>query len=72
MKRIAATALWFYAGWFAGAFVAFVAGLSPVVGPVVAIAAAAVVATDPRGLIWGRSASGRRLLNTAPRAQNPA
>ena len=57
MKRIAATALWFYAGWFAGSFAAFAFGLSPALGPIIATAAAAIVAVDPRSLIWTRPAT---------------
>jgi hypothetical protein len=51
-KRIAATILWFFTGWFVGAFVAFVAGLTPVLAPMLGTAAAAFVAGDPRHMIW--------------------
>ena len=51
-KRIAAAILWFYAGWVVGAMFAFVTGLPPVLAPILATAAAAVVAGDPRRLIW--------------------
>lgn len=51
-KRAAAAILWFYTGWFVGAFVAFAAGLSPVLAPVLGFAAAALVAGDPRRMIW--------------------
>ena len=50
-KRIAAAALWFYAGWFVGAFFAFATGLSPALAPIVATAAAAILAGDPRRII---------------------
>jgi hypothetical protein len=53
-KRAAAAILWFYTGWFVGAFVAFAAGLPPVLGPILAIAAAAIFAGDPRRMIWTR------------------
>jgi hypothetical protein len=53
-KRAAATILWFYTGWFVGAFVAFAAGLSPALGPILGISAAAFVGIDPRGMIWAR------------------
>src|SRR5256885_8380265 len=62
MKRIAATALWFYAGLTAGSFAALVLGLSPALGPIIATAAAAIVAVDPRSLIWNRPAT----QNVAP------
>lgn len=53
-KRFAAAVLWFYTGWFVGAFVAYAAGLSPLLGPILGTAAAALVAGDPRHLIWTR------------------
>ena len=52
MKRIAAAVLWFYAGWVAGAMLAFVLGISVVLAPIVAVTAAGLVAGDPRRLIW--------------------
>lgn len=54
-KRAAATVLWFYTGWFVGAIVAFATGLSPVLGPVLGTAAAAIIAVDPRHMIWSQS-----------------
>jgi hypothetical protein len=53
-KRAAAAILWFYAGWFVGASAAFATGLSPVLAPVLATAAAAIFAGDPRRMIWAR------------------
>lgn len=58
-KRIAATVLWFYAGWFAGSALAFMAGLTPALGPIVAIVGAGIVAADPRHRIWVRRAVSR-------------
>lgn len=59
MKRLVALALWFYAGWTMGALIDFVAGsygvtVGPALAPILATAAAALVAGDPRGLIWDR------------------
>ncbi len=55
-KRLLATFLWFYAGWYAGAMVAWFLGIHAVLGPILGMAAAALVAFDPRGVIWsGRS-----------------
>ena len=51
-KRLASALLWFYAGWTFGSFAAFVFGGSELVGPVVGAAAAAIIAGDPRHLIW--------------------
>ncbi|HEU4672418.1 MAG TPA: hypothetical protein VFS32_05910 [Candidatus Limnocylindrales bacterium] len=51
-KRILATILWFYAGWYAGAMIAHLLVLSPALGPIVGTAAAAIIGGDPRGIIW--------------------
>lgn len=53
-KRILATFLWFYAGWYAGAVIAYFVGVSPMLGPILGVAAAALVAGDPRKIIWTR------------------
>jgi hypothetical protein len=64
-KRITAAILWFYAGWFAGAATAFVLGLTPALGPILGTAAAAIVAGDPRHIIWSRAATSNRGLEPA-------
>lgn len=56
-KRALAALLWFYAAWYAGAMVADVLGLSPALGPILGVAAAAIVAGDPRRVIWSRTAA---------------
>lgn len=68
-KRAAAAILWFYTGWFVGAFVAFVTGLPPAAGPILGIAAALVVAGDPRHVIWVRRpvSNGRAMLPSTQR-----
>ena len=53
-KRAAATLLWFYTAWYAGAMIASFMGLPEVLGPILGGAAGAIVAIDPRGLIWKR------------------
>jgi hypothetical protein len=53
-KRVAATLLWFYSMWYAGAMIATLFGLSPALGPILGTAAAAIVGGDPRNLIWSR------------------
>jgi hypothetical protein len=70
-KRITAAILWFYAGWFAGAVLAFAIGLSPLLAPILAVAASAIIAGDPRQMIWSRQATpaGRR---AAPQVHSPA
>jgi hypothetical protein len=69
-KRAAAAILWFYTGWFVGASVAFLTGLSPVLGPILGTAAAAIVAVDPRQLIWARPSLGT--ITPTRQVQNPA
>ena len=64
-KRVLAGLLWFYAMWYAGAMVAQVFGLSPALGPILGFASAAIIAGDPRHLIWSRS-------STAPATPTPA
>ena len=54
LKRSLAVLLWFYAGWYAGAMVAFHLGLLPILGPILGTAAAAIMALDPRRIIWTR------------------
>jgi hypothetical protein len=56
-KRILATFLWFFAGWYAGAVIAFALGVSPILGPILGVAAAGLIAGDPRGIIWSNRAS---------------
>jgi hypothetical protein len=51
-KRILATFLWFYAGWYGGAMLAEFLGLSPLLGPIIGTAAASLFAGDPRRIIW--------------------
>ena len=51
-KRVAAAFLWFYTGWYAGAFLAELLGVSPVIGPIVRAAAAGFFVGDPLRIIW--------------------
>ena len=53
-KRILAAILWFYTGWYAGAMAADLLGISPLLGPMLGATAAALIAGDPRRLIWKR------------------
>ena len=55
-KRVLAAILWFYTGWYAGAILASVLGISPVLGPIIGAAAASLVVGDPRRLIWATRA----------------
>jgi hypothetical protein len=54
-KRIVAGTLWFFAGWYLGAFVAEFLGLSPLLGPVWGTSVAALIMWDPRRVIWATS-----------------
>ena len=51
-KRVLAALLWFYAGWYGGALLADFLGVSLLLGPIIGAAVAALVAGDPRHLIW--------------------
>jgi hypothetical protein len=51
-KRILAAMLWFYAGWYAGAMLADMFGVSPLLGPIIGAAAAGLIVGDPRRIIW--------------------
>jgi hypothetical protein len=51
-KRIIAALLWFYAGWYAGALIADFLHVSPLIGPFLGAVAAALIAGDPRRIIW--------------------
>ena len=55
-KRVVAAFLWFYTGWYAGAMIASLFGISPVVGPIIGVAAAGLVVVDPRRMFWARPA----------------
>jgi hypothetical protein len=57
-KRVLAALLWFYTGWYAGALIADMIGVSPLLGPLIGAAAAGLIAGDPRRIIWtARSAT---------------
>ena len=57
-KRIAAAFLWFYTGWYGGAIIADFIGVSPLLGPILGAALAALIVGDPRRIIWSaRTAS---------------
>ena len=55
-KRVVAAFLWFYTGWYAGAMIAAVLGVNPVIGPIVGAAAAGFFVGDPLRIIWTRPA----------------
>ena len=51
-KRALATVLWFLTAWMFGAMTATIFGLSMALAPILGVATAAIVARDPRHLIW--------------------
>ena len=72
-KRVAASLLWFYSMWYAGAMIATVFGLSPALGPILGTAAAAIVGGDPRHIIWSRTGTSiAPAVAPAFQAVNPA
>ncbi len=60
-KRIAAALLWFFAGWYAWAFIASVGDLTPLWGPVLGATLAAFIAGDPMHRIWTPRVSTKRI-----------
>jgi hypothetical protein len=71
-KRALSAVLWFYTGWYAGAMIAHTLGLSIALGPIVGVAAAALIAGDPRGIIWPRSAVATDTKATVDLSPKPA
>jgi hypothetical protein len=65
-KRVFAALLWFYAWWYAGAVIASIVGVSPLLGPIVGAAAAAIFVGDPRRIIWTAKASRPASLDQQP------
>ena len=60
-KRVLAAILWFYSGWYAGAMLADLVGVSALLGPIIGAAAAGLIVGDPRRIIWtarGSTATG--------------
>ena len=69
-KRVAAAVLWLLAGWTAGSFLTFTIGVSPLLGPILGIAGAALFAGNPRRIIWTQradAASAESAARQAPR-----
>ncbi len=60
VKRIAATVLWFYAGWYLGVTIAWALNMGPALGPIIGAAAAAMIAWDPRRFLWKPTTSDQR------------
>ena len=73
-KRILATTLWFFAGWYGGAVLAWVIGIEAPIGLIAGIAAGGFVWADPVHLLWNPSAarSRARLEATTAASAMPA
>jgi len=71
-KRILAMFLWFYAGWYAGAVIANMLGVSPALGPILGAAAAAIIAGDPRRMIWTSRATAAAATTTTASSASTA
>src|SRR5262245_53026038 len=53
-KPVVSAFVWCYCGRYAGAMLAHVFGISPVLAPILGATAAFLIAGDPRGVIWPR------------------
>ena len=51
-KRLFATLVWFYVAWYGGAVIASFLDVSPLLGPMMGIAAAALIGIDPLAKVW--------------------
>jgi hypothetical protein len=73
-KRILAAFLWFFAGWYLGAYAAYYLGVSELLGPILGAAFAAVIAGDPMGRIWrpARQAEHARTVAKSRLAELPS
>ncbi len=54
LTRIVAAFLWLLAGWNGGAIIAEVLGISVILGPILGLTAAFLVAVDPLHAVWHR------------------
>jgi hypothetical protein len=64
-RRILAAMLWYYVGWYAMSWITQATALPDALGPIVGLALAVAVASDPGGRIWR---SGSRMPGRAEAA----
>lgn len=64
MKRTISTALWGYAFWYLGATLASIFNAPEAFGPILGVAAALLVAVDPRGHFWAKPSAERTATPT--------
>jgi hypothetical protein len=72
LKRVLAALLWFYAGWYGGNLLADFTGVSMYLGPIIGAGAAALVAGDPRRIIWTARAMSKSTSRAPEVATDPA
>jgi hypothetical protein len=65
IKRLGMSLIWFYAGWYAMSWITQATALPDALGPIVGLALAVAVASDPGGRIWR---SGSRMPGRAEAA----
>lgn len=56
LKRTASALAWFAAVWVAYEIIWSLSGVPRIIGPIAALAVAALIALDPAALLWARSA----------------
>ncbi len=71
LKRVLAALLWFYAGWYGGNILADFFNVSLLLGPIIGAAAAALVAGDPRRIIWTARAMSKPVVRPTGVATDP-
>ena len=64
-KRVLSTVLWFFAGWYVANILAFIFGVSDIMGPIVGTAAAALIGGDPFRVIWTSKPESSPVAKTA-------
>ena len=67
-KRVIATFLWFYTGWYLGAEIAYFTGLNAIVGPAVGIGAALFLIYGPTQGLWRSRGVSRPQTSTTVQA----
>ena len=70
-KRVLSTVLWFLAGWYVANILAFVFGVSDIMGPVVGLAAAALIGGDPFHVIWTTKSTSSPVATSGRLAPEP-
>lgn len=66
--RIVSVFAWFYTGWYAGAILADMFGVSPLLGLIIGAASAGLIVGDPLRLIWIRAGTSPSAMDNVPEA----